>query len=91
MGYDGGLSVYREKVSDSLTLVLVPCICFRKPLLIFHKSKCSPHKGKVEQVQARDQSNQDKSFHNQKMRNKEGLQIDKSRSKYKAPMVYLQK
>ena len=53
------------------------------------KKKC-PHKGNVEQVQAPDQSNQDRSFHNQNMCSKEGLQIDKCRSKYKAPMVYKQ-
>ena len=48
-----------------------------KTLLIFHNSKLSPHRGNVEQVQAPDESNQDKSFHNQNMCNKEGLQIDK--------------
>ena len=40
--------------------------------------------------QAPDQSNQDKSLHNENMCNKEGLQIDKGRSKYNAPMVYQQ-
>ena len=56
-------------------------------LLTFHNSKSSPHRGNVEQVQAPDQSNQDKSFHNQNTCNKEGLQIDECKSKYKAPMV----
>ena len=70
------------------------CVCclymLLKTLLIFHNSKSSPHRGKVEQVQAPDQSIQDKSFHNQNMCNKEGPQIDKCRSKYKAPMVHKQ-
>ena len=77
-------------ISGLLTLVLVPCICFGKTLLLFSKSNRSQHKEKVEQVQAPDQSNQDKSFDNQNMCNKEGLQIDKCRSKYNAPMVYKQ-
>ena len=34
-----GLPLLPEKVFGLLTLVLVACICFRKPLLIFHDSK----------------------------------------------------
>ena len=79
-----GLSLLPEKASGLLTLVLVPCICFRKHLLSFHNSNRIPHKRNVEQVQAPDESNQDKSFHSQNMCNKEGLQIDKGRSEYKA-------
>ena len=68
------------------------CVCslymLLKTLMRFHKSNRSPHRGNVEQVQAPDQSNRDKSVHNQNMSNKEGLQIDRCRSKYKALMFY---
>ena len=42
------------------------CVCslyiLLKTLLMFHNSKSYPHRGNVEQVQAPDQSNQDKSI-----------------------------
>ena len=77
-------------VSGSLGVVLAPCTCFRKTLLIFPNSGYSQHEDKVEQVQAPDQSKQDKSFHNQNICNKQGLQIDKCRPRYNDPMVYKQ-
>ena len=41
--------------------------------MIFHKSEWIQHKDEIEQVLAPDQLNQDKSFYNQNMCNKEGL------------------
>ena len=53
-------------------------VCSHLCLFLVYAFENLADRGNVEQVQAPDQSNQDKSFHNQNMCNKEGLQKDKT-------------
>ena len=84
-----GFLCYQKKI------LVCPHLCFFPVFVLgtlahLPQVKMRTTQRNVEQVQAPDQWNQDKSSHNQNMCNKEGQQTDKCRSKYNASIVYKQ-